>query len=111
MSYIDFEEFKELTGAADEYKDNFDKYLVKATAAIDNVTNYFYQFNDITKDSRQFRVKQFKLALCAQIMYFVDVGADTYESINNAPKAFQQAVRVFLMPVATILLEITKVSR
>ena len=108
MSYIDFEEFKELTGAADEYKDNFDKYLVKATAAIDNVTNYFYQFNDIMKDSRQFRVKQFKLALCAQIMYFVDVGADTYESIL---KAFQQAVRVFLMPVATILLEITKVSR
>ena len=39
MSYIDFEEFKELTGATDEYKDNFDKYLVKATAAIDNVTN------------------------------------------------------------------------
>lgn len=88
MSYIDFEEFKELTGAADEYKDNFDKYLVKATAAIDNVTNYFYQFKDITKDSRQFRVKQFKLALCAQIMYFVDVGADTYESINNAPQSF-----------------------
>ncbi|WP_434102700.1 hypothetical protein [Enterococcus faecalis] len=50
MSYIDFEEFKELTGATDEYKDNFDLEIFsnwftevmdprkEATAAIDNVT-------------------------------------------------------------------------
>ncbi|MBF0021146.1 hypothetical protein HAX41_13505 [Enterococcus faecalis] len=88
MSYIDFEEFKELTGETDEYKENFDKYLAKATAVIDNVTNYFYQFNDLLADKVTFRVHQFKLALCAQIMYFVEVGADTYDSINNAPQSF-----------------------
>lgn len=88
MSYIDFKEFKELTGVSDDYVENFDKYLPKATAVIDNVTNYFYQFNELLTDKVTFRVRQFKLALCAQIMYFVDVGADTYESINNAPQSF-----------------------
>lgn len=85
---MNFEEFKELTGVSDEYIENFDKYLAKATAVIDNVTNYFYQFNDILTDRVTFRVRRFKLALCAQIMYFAEVGADTYESINNAPQSF-----------------------
>ncbi|MGF1918800.1 hypothetical protein [Enterococcus faecalis] len=85
---MDFKEFKELTGVSDEYVENFDKYLAKATAVIDNVTNYFYQFNDLLTDKVTFRVRQFKLALCAQIMYFAEVGADTYESINNAPQSF-----------------------
>lgn len=88
MPYIDFNEFKELTGKTDDFKEAFDKYLLKATAVIDNITNRFYQFNDIAKDSRQFRVKQFKLALCSQIIYFDEVGADTYEGINNVPQSF-----------------------
>lgn len=88
MSYIDFEEFKELTGATDEYRENFDKYLAKATAVIDNVTNHFYQFHNIETDKVAFRVHQFKLALCVQVVYFGELGADTYESINNAPQSF-----------------------
>lgn len=88
MSYLTFEEFKTLTGKTDEYEDTFDKYLLKATAIIDNVTEYFYQKNSIVNDPIAFRVKQFKLALCSQIVYFGEVGSDTYESINNTPQTF-----------------------
>ncbi|MBC9702357.1 MAG: hypothetical protein H9W83_07440 [Leuconostoc sp.] len=88
MPYIDFEEFKDLTGKEDDFEPIFKKYLTKASAALDNITNRFYQFNEIKDDPNGFRVKQFKLALCSQIIYFDEVGADTYESINNAPQSF-----------------------
>ncbi|WP_445448884.1 hypothetical protein [Enterococcus faecalis] len=88
MNYLTFEEYKSLTNKKDDQEDSFNKYLNKASSVMDNVTNHFYQFNDINADKVTFRVNQFKLALCAQIMYFVEVDADTYESINNAPQSF-----------------------
>lgn len=88
MPYIDFEEFKDLTGKEDDFEPTFKKYLTKASAVLDNITNRFYQLNEIKDDPIGFRVKQFKLALCSQIIYFDEVGADTYESINNAPQSF-----------------------
>lgn len=88
MPYIDFEEFKDLTGKTDDFESTFEKYLTKASAVLDNITNRFYQLNEIKNDPIGFRVKQFKLALCSQIIYFDEVGADTYESINNTPQSF-----------------------
>lgn len=88
MSYITFDEFKKMTDKPDDFKDTFEKYLLKASAIIDNTTNRFYQFNSISDDPIVFRVQQFKLALCAQIIYFGEVGADTHESINKAPQSF-----------------------
>ncbi len=88
MPYIGFEEFKDLTGKEEDFELTFKKYLTKASAVLDNITNRFYQFNEIKDDPIGFRVKQFKLALCSQIIYFDEVGADTYESINNAPQSF-----------------------
>lgn len=88
MPYIDFEEFKGLTGKTDDFESTFKKYLTKASAVLDNITNRFYQLNEIKDDPIGFRVKQFKLALCSQIIYFDEVGADTYESINNTPQSF-----------------------
>ncbi|MFS1134912.1 hypothetical protein [Enterococcus hirae] len=87
-AYIEFEEFKELTGKTDDYKTIFASNLAKASAVLDNVTNHFYRFNDLKSDPIAFRVHQFKLALCAQIIYFDEVGGDTYESINNVPQSF-----------------------
>ncbi|AFM69502.1 hypothetical protein ACJZQ5_002765 [Enterococcus hirae] len=87
-AYIEFEEFKELTGKTDDYKTIFASNLAKASAVLDNITNHFYRFNDIKSDPIAFRVHQFKLALCAQIIYFDEVGGDTYESINNTPQSF-----------------------
>lgn len=88
MPYINFEEFKDLTGKTEDFESTFRRYLTKASAVLDNVTNRFYQLNEIKDDPIGFRVKQFKLALCSQIIYFDEVGADTYESINNAPQSF-----------------------
>lgn len=88
MGYLTFEEFKKITGKPDEYKDTFNKHDRKATAVIDNITNRFYQMNKIDEDSVTFRVEQFKLALCSQIEYFGELGADTFESINKAPQTF-----------------------
>jgi len=88
MPYINFEEFKDLTGKTEDFESTFRRYLTKASAVLDNITNRFYQLNEIKDDPIGFRVKQFKLALCSQIIYFDEVRADTYESINNAPQSF-----------------------
>lgn len=88
MSYLTFEEFKSLTGRLDESKEAFDKYLLKASAVIDNITNSFYQLNPITEDKITFRVERFKLALCAQVIYFSDLDADTFENLNSQPQTF-----------------------
>lgn len=88
MSYITFEEFKKITGKSDKYEETFNKYERKAAAVIDNITNQFYQLNKIDEDSILFRVERFKLALCSQIEYFGELGADTFEGINKAPQTF-----------------------
>ncbi len=77
MTYIDFEDFKCITGKTDDFITTFEKYLQKASAVLDNITNRYYQFNSLESDPITFRVNQFKLALCSQIIYFDEVGADT----------------------------------
>ena len=88
MAYITFDEYNELTAAANDNVDKFNANLSKASAVIDNITNNFYQFNDLETDSVKFRADRFKLALCAQIDYFIEVGSNTYEGINKAPQSF-----------------------
>ena len=87
MPYLTYEEFKKLTGKEDILDKDFEKFLPKASAVLDSVTNNFYQFNDINDDRIAFRVNRFKLALCSQICYFHEVGADTFEGINKAPQS------------------------
>jgi hypothetical protein len=88
MEYLTFEEFKKITGKEEYPKETFEKFYKKAVAVIDNITNRFYQFHSIETDPIGFRVNQFKSALCSQIEYFGELGADTYESINKAPQTF-----------------------
>lgn len=89
MPYLTYDEFKTLTDKTDEEfpESAFKKWLPKASAVLDSVTSNFYQFNDITDDRIAFRVNRFKLALCSQICYFQEVGADTFEEINKAPQS------------------------
>lgn len=87
MAYLTYDEFKTLTGKEDFLENDFKKFLPKASAVLDSVTDNFYQFNDITDDRIAFRVNRFKLALCSQICYFQEVGADTFEGINKAPQS------------------------
>src|SRR5574341_1240091 len=88
MAYITFDEYKELTGATGDKLDKFNANLSKASAVIDNITNNFYQFNDLKTDKVTFRANRFKLALCAQIDYFIEVGGNTFEAVNKAPHSF-----------------------
>ena len=88
MAYITFDEYKELTAAANDNADKFNANLSKASAVIDNITNNFYQFNDLETDKVKFRADRFKLALCAQIDYFIEVGGNTSEAVNKAPQSF-----------------------
>ncbi|WP_137744842.1 head-tail connector protein [Robertmurraya siralis] len=87
MPYLTYEEFKTLNSAEVE-EDAFNKLLPKASAILDNITSYFYVKHDIEKDNK-WRVRQFKLGLCSQIEYFHDLGATTFETINNSPQTFQ----------------------
>lgn len=89
MAYLTYDEFLIL---ADQSEENlpvylFDRWLVKASAVLDSVTGNFYQFHDIATDPFLFRANRFKLALCSQICYFHEVGADTFEGINKAPQS------------------------
>ena len=88
MAYITFDEYKELAVAAYDNVDKFNANLSKASAVIDNITNNFYQFNDLEADMVRFRADRFKLALCAQIDYFIEVGGNTSEAVNKAPQSF-----------------------
>lgn len=88
MAYITFDEYKELTGATGDKLDKFNANLSKASVVIDNITNNFYQFNDLKTDKVTFRADRFKLALCAQIDYFIEVGGNTFEAVNKAPQSF-----------------------
>lgn len=86
MSYLDFEEYEKLGGKAKE--DKFDSFYLKASALLDNVTNYHYIKNELSKDV-DFRRDRFKLALVAQINYFNEMNADTFESLNKMPQTIQ----------------------
>ena len=88
MAYITFDEYKELTATANDNVDKFNANLSKASAVIDSITNNFYQFNDLETDKVKFRADRFKLALCAQIDYFIEAGGNTFEAVNKAPQSF-----------------------
>ena len=86
MPYLTYDEFNKLICVhMDETA--FDRLLPKASAVLDNATNHFYARHDMEQDN-PWRVSQFKKALCAQIEYFNEVGATTFEGINRAPQSF-----------------------
>lgn len=86
MPYLTFEEFEKLT-SKDIGEGAFKALLPKASAILDNITNHFYIHVDIEKDNT-WRVDKFKEALVAQIEYFHELGATSYEEINNSPQSF-----------------------
>ncbi|WP_203334355.1 hypothetical protein [Planococcus beigongshangi] len=87
MPYLTYEEFIEATHL-DIDKYSFKKLYTKASAILDNITNYYYHHHDITEDN-SWRVRQFKQALCSQMEYFAVLGSTTFEEINKTPQSFQ----------------------
>ncbi|HEM3666989.1 TPA: hypothetical protein U1C81_000728 [Streptococcus suis] len=86
MDYLTFEEIAEFLGDDRVSTDDFARYGKKAEEVIDQLTNYHYQFNSLSDDPISFRVKQFKKAICMQLLYFADMQADTFEGLNREPE-------------------------
>lgn len=86
MAYLTYAEFTDSMGA-DISEENFNDLLPKSSAILDSITNQFYAKKDIVTDNK-WRVSKFKQALCAQIEYFNELGATTFESINSVPESF-----------------------
>ena len=86
MPYLTYDEFNKLIYVQMD-ETTFDKLLPKASAVLDNATNHFYVKNNMEEDN-PWRVEQFKKALCAQIEYFHELDATTFEGINKTPQTF-----------------------
>src|SRR5690625_4981985 len=86
MPYLTNEGYNKL-GFTELNDTEFKKILPKATAILDNITSHFYVRRDMEEDG-EWRVRQFKLALCSQIEYFNVLGATTSEEINSSPHSF-----------------------
>lgn len=87
-NYLEYGEFIGLSRREDVSEEIFTEYLPKASAVLDSETNQFYRFHNIKDDPIDFRVNQFKLALCSQIIYFYEAGGDSNESLNKTPQSF-----------------------
>ena len=80
MVYVTQEEYKELTGQ--DAPDNFQWLETKAGAELDSVTRFYYAHNPLEND---FRGKQFKKAMIAQIEFYVATGTTSSEVLNSQP--------------------------
>lgn len=87
MSYITHAEYEEITKNKEMKEEEFSRLLPLASDILDNETNNFYVFQSL-EDDHLFRATKFKKALCAQITYFNDLGATTFEKINSSPQTF-----------------------
>lgn len=87
MPYLTLTEYKEFTGKNIE-ETKFTELLPKASDVLDHITSHFYARLDINDDIYLWRVKQFKKALAVQVEYFDELGATTFEAINNSPQSF-----------------------
>ncbi len=81
MPYLTYDEYKDL-GFNEIDNKEFNKLVKKAGDAVDSVTRYFYQFNNL-EDDIEFRRNQFKKSVAAQVEYFNDVGATSTHEMKE----------------------------
>lgn len=82
--YVDEAEFKEITGR--EAPENYKELEMRASAELDSVTRFYFQFNELGED---FRSRQFKRAIITQIQFFEEVETTSSESLNNQPDSIR----------------------
>lgn len=82
MSYLTYDEYKELGFELEEAK--FNQYLKRAESQIDSVTRNFYRSMSINTDEVKDRVEAFKKAICEQIDFLAYAGSETsYQLAQN----------------------------
>lgn len=81
MPYLTYDEYKDF-GFTEIEENEFNKLIKKASDVLDSVTRFFYKQN-VLEDDVEFRKKQFKKALAAQIEYFHDTGVTSSHELNE----------------------------
>lgn len=83
MAYLTHDDYTAL-GYTAATADNFATLLAQASRVIDDLTNDFYQLNDLADDPINARVKAFKRAICEEIDFIASVGSvKSYDLAQN----------------------------
>lgn len=88
MSYLTFEEFKDTYSTKEMTEDQFNEYSSKAEVVLNNVTQHFYEYNNIENDEALIRKNNFLKAYAAQIEFFHTHKTTDFSEISNIPQSF-----------------------
>ncbi|HEL1654598.1 hypothetical protein ACS60V_03770 [Streptococcus suis] len=86
MNFLTFEEVVEILGSDRVARESYSRFISKAEEVVDQLTNRYYQQHKLEDDPVKFRAKQFKKAICMQLIYFSDMETDTFEGLNREPE-------------------------
>ncbi|MBF0788167.1 MULTISPECIES: hypothetical protein [unclassified Streptococcus] len=86
MVFLTFKEVVSILGSDRITIKNYNRFISKAEEVIDQLTNRYYRQHKLQDDPVEFRVEQFKKAICMQLLYFSDMEADTFEGLNREPE-------------------------
>ncbi|MEG3298211.1 hypothetical protein [Streptococcus suis] len=86
MKFLTFEEVVEILGSDRVAHESYSRFISKAEEVVDQLTNRYYQQHKLEDDPVKFRAKQFKKAICMQLIYFSDMETDTFEGLNREPE-------------------------
>lgn len=86
MAYITFKEFSDIS-TSNISEDTFNEHSLKAEVVLDNVTQHFYQFNELEHDI-PFRRDKFKQAVASQVEFFDASGSSRFSDIFDEPDSF-----------------------
>lgn len=78
--YLSAEKYTELTGK--QTNDFYKTYEMRASAELDVITRFYYQFNELKDD---FKGNQFLKAIAIQIDFMTKNNGETVEDMNNKP--------------------------
>lgn len=82
--YITPEQYEELTGK--EAPENFKHLEMMASAELDSVTRFYFQYNELADDLKS---RQFKKAMVIQIDFLTNNEATTVEELNSQPDSIR----------------------
>ncbi|HEM6411953.1 TPA: hypothetical protein U2D29_000460 [Streptococcus suis] len=86
MNFLTFEEVVKIIGSDRVTYESYSRFISKAEEVVDQLTNRYYQQHKLEDDPVKFRAKQFKKAICMQLIYFSDMETDTFEGLNREPE-------------------------
>lgn len=78
--YITSDDYQQLTGK--EAPENFKHLEMMASAELNSVTRFYFEFNELADDLKS---KQFKKAMAIQISFLASNEMMTVEELNNQP--------------------------